>query len=255
MSDGIVARPRSPLRGRADFGAVLAGSWAGLPAADLARREVLLDGDAPAPLGDLFALSGTPAGRIRFEGGLETADRLGAGLSEGTVVVEGGVRHDAGVGMSGGVLDVRGDAGDRVGGAEPHARKGMTGGELLVRGSVGPEPGIRMRRGLLVVTGAVASRAGPAMIAGTVLVFGTAGRTPGLGSKRGSVVALGGIEVPATYRYACTYHPEHLRLTLLRLRARYGLPVEERHVTGLYRRYSGDLGDLGRGEILAWTAE
>jgi hypothetical protein len=86
-------------------------------------------------------------------------------------------------------------------------------------------------------------------------VFGRTGRSPGLGSKRGSVVALGEVEIPATYRYACTYQPDHVRLTLLRLRVRYGLEVEERHISGLYRRYSGDLGDLGRGEILAWTAE
>jgi formylmethanofuran dehydrogenase subunit C len=255
VSDAIVASLRAPIRGRADFGEVLAGSWTGLSAGDLARRTVVLDGDAPAPLGDLFALSGTPSGLIRFEGDLRAADRIGAGLSEGTVVIESGVGHEAGIGMAGGVLDVHGDAGDRVGGAEPDARKGMTGGELLVRGSVGAEPGNRMRRGLLVITGDVAARAGLAMIAGTVLVIGNAGRSPAIGSKRGSVVALGRIEIPATYRYACTYQPDHVRLTLLRLRARYGLEVEERHVTGFYRRYCGDLGDLGRGEILAWTAE
>lgn len=255
MSDGIVASLRAPIRGRADLGAVLAGSWGALAPAELARRTVLLDGEHPAPFGDLFTLSGTPAGLIRLEGDLRAADRVAAGLSEGNVIVESGVGHEAGLGMSGGALDVHGDAGDRTGGAEPDARKGMTGGELLVRGGVGREPGNRMRRGLLVVTGDVASRAGPAMIAGTVLVFGRAGRSPGIGSKRGSVIALGEIEVPPTYRYACTYQPDHVRLTLLRLRARYGLKVEDRHVTGLYRRYSGDLGDLGRGEILAWTAE
>jgi formylmethanofuran dehydrogenase subunit C len=255
VSDGIVASLRSPLRGRADFGEVLAGSWGGLSAADLARRPVILDGGATAALGDLFSLSGTPAGLIRLEGDLRGADRLGAGLSEGIAVVESAVGHEAGVGMSGGVLDINGDAGDHAGGAEPDARKGMTGGELLVRGSVGVEPGNRMRRGLLVIAGDVARRAGPAMIAGTLLVFGKAGPSPGLGSKRGSIIALGPIEVPATYRYACTYQPAHVRLTLVRLRARYGLAVQERHVIGFYRRHSGDLGDLGRGEILEWTAE
>ena len=255
MSGGIVASLRAPIRGRADFGEVLAGDWTALPAAELARRTVLLDGEAPAPLGDLFALAGTPAGRIRFEGDLAAADRLGAGLVGGTVVVESGVGHEAGVGMSGGLLDLHGGAGDRVGGAEPDGRKGMTGGELLVRGSVGVEPGLRMRRGLLVVAGDVASRAGQAMIAGTVIACGRTGPSPGLGSKRGSVVALGETEIPPTYRYACTYRPEHLRLTFLRLRVQYDFPVEERHLTGFYRRYSGDLADLGRGEILAWTAE
>jgi formylmethanofuran dehydrogenase subunit C len=101
----------------------------------------------------------------------------------------------------------------------------------------------------------VAGQAGVGIIAGTVIVFGDAGPAPGRWSKRGSIVALGSVRIPPTYRYACTYQPDHLRLTLLRLRKRYGLAVDERYVSGSYRRYSGDLADLGRGEILAWTAQ
>ncbi len=255
MSGGIRARLRTPLRTRADLGAVLIGGWGGLGAADVARRPVLLDGGSSVPLGDLFEVAGEPVGRIRFEGDLATADRLGAGLAEGEVLVEGSVGDETGIGMSGGAIDVHGDAGARTGGAEGDARRGMTGGELLVRGGAGPEPGTRMRRGLLVVAGDVARQAGSGMIAGTVIVFGNAGPAPGRWSKRGSIVALGPVEIPPTYRYACTYLPDHLRFTLLRLRERYGLVVDERYVSGFYRRYSGDLADLGRGEILAWTAE
>nr|MBA3893908.1 formylmethanofuran dehydrogenase subunit C [Gemmatimonadales bacterium] len=205
--------------------------------------------------GDLFEVAGAPAGRIRFEGDLGRADRLGAGLAEGEVVVEGSVGDETGIGMSGGVIDVRGDAGARAGGAEGDARRGMCGGELLVRGRAGAGPGTRMRRGLLVVAGDVASHAGPGMIAGTVVVFGGTGAAPGRWSKRGSIVAMGLVPIPPTYRYACTYRPDHLRLTLLRLRKRYQLAVDERYVSGFYRRYSGDLADLGRGEILAWTPD
>jgi hypothetical protein len=42
---------------------------------------------------------------------------------------------------------------------------------------------------------------------------------------------------------------------LLRLRRRFDLAIEDRFIWGLFRRYSGDLADLGKGEILAWTAE
>lgn len=255
MSGGIVARLRKPLPGRADAGAILAGSWTGLAAAELARRPIRLQGEATVPLGDLFDLTGTPAGRISFEGDLANADRIGAGLAEGSVVVDGSVGDELGLGMSGGAIDVRGDAGAGAGGAESDARRGMTGGELLVRGNTGPEPGTRMRRGLLIVGGDVARLAGPGMIAGTVLVFGSPGPAPGRWSKRGSIVALGPVEIPSTYRYACTYQPDHLRLTLLRLRRQYSLALDERFVAGFYRRYSGDLADLGKGEILAWTAE
>lgn len=255
MSEGLEARLRRPLEVRADLGAVLAGSWTALDSADIARRPVVIDGGAPVPFGDLFEVSGSPTGRIRFEGELARADRLGAGLAEGEVVVDGSVGHEAGIGMSGGVLDIRGDAGDRTGGAEGDARRGMTGGELLVRGRAGAEPGTRMRRGLLVVAGDVAGHAGPGMIAGTVIVGGDTGPAPGRWSKRGTIVALGSVPIPPTYRYACTYHPDYLRLTLLRLRRQYDLAVDQRHVFGHYRRYSGDFADLGRGEILAWTAE
>ena len=254
MSNGINARLRRPLQTRAELGAVLAGAWSGLAAAELARRPVLLDGGTSVPLGDLFEVSGAPAGRIRFEGDLTKADRLGAGLAEGEVIVDGSVGDETGLGMSGGAIDVHGDAGARTGGAAGDARRGMTGGELLVRGGAGPEPGMRMRRGLLVVMADVAGHAGPGMIAGTVIVFGDTGPAPGRWSKRGSIVALGSVQIPPTYRYACTYQPDHLRLTLLRLRKRYDLAVDQRYVSGLYRRYSGDLADLGRGEILAWTA-
>jgi formylmethanofuran dehydrogenase subunit C len=255
VSEGIGARLRKPLESRADLGAVLAGAWSGLAAGELARRPVVLDVGTSVPLGDLFEVTGAPAGRIRFEGDLAKAERLGAGLAEGEVLVEGPVGDEAGLGMSGGVIDVHGDAGARAGGAPGDGRRGMTGGELLVRGGAGPEPGTRMRRGLLVVGGNVAGHAGLGIIAGTVIVLGNAGPAPGLWSKRGSIVALGPIEIPPTYRYACTYQPDHLRLTLLRLRKRYDLALDERYVSGSYRRYSGDLADLGRGEILAWTAQ
>jgi formylmethanofuran dehydrogenase subunit C len=93
------------------------------------------------------------------------------------------------------------------------------------------------------------------MIAGTVVVFGTAGRETGLWSKRGSIVALGQITPPPTYSYACTYQPMILRLMLTRLSARYGLSVQRKHLTGFYRRYSGDMAELGKGEILEWVAK
>ena len=134
MSDGLVATPQGADHAAAPTsGEVLAGSWGAVSAAELARRTVVLEAETTVPLGDLFDLRGTPSGLIRFEGDLRRVDRIGAGLSEGTVVVESGVGHEAGIGMSGGVLDVHGDAGDRVGGAAPEARKGMTGGELIVR--------------------------------------------------------------------------------------------------------------------------
>ena len=254
MSDGITARLRNPLERFADLGEVLAGAWGALEAGELARRRISIDAGGTVAVGDLFEVTGHAAGRIRFTGDLSKANRLGAGLSEGVVVVEGDVGDEVGMGLSAGSIEVRGSAGDRAGGAAPEARRGMTGGELIIRGAVGSEAGSRMRRGLLAIGGDAGSHTGVGTIAGTIVVFGNAGASPGLWSKRGSIVALGPVAIPSTYRYACTYRPAVLPLMLGRLRTRYGMPVQDRHLSGSYRRYSGDLADLGKGEILAWTA-
>jgi len=255
MSGGLVAKLKEPLRQRADFSEVLAGSWAALSARELSDRPVHLERDGDARLGDLFALDGQAQGRIRFVGELDQADRLGAGLIEGEVVVEGGVGREAGLAQAGGRIDIGGDAGPRAGAAPLGFKRGMTGGELIVRGSAGPEAGAAMRRGLIVILNTAGDRTGLSMIAGTVLVFGSVGPDSGLWSKRGSIVALGRITPPPTYSYACTCQSAYLRLLLTRLRDGYGLPVRPRHLNGLYRRYSGDMAELGKGEILAWTSQ
>jgi formylmethanofuran dehydrogenase subunit C len=249
---GIVVRVT--MSAPADFSAVLEGSWTTATAKDLARRPVRIAGRGEQPLGELAEVSGTADGTIRFTGDLRQVNHLGAGLSEGAVVVEGNIGDYVASGMSGGSVEIRGDAGARAGAAAPEARRGMSGGELVVYGSVGEGAGALMRRGLLVVGGRVGHHAGAGMIAGTLVAFGEVDATAGLWVKRGSIVALAGITIPSTYRYACTYQPAHLRLTLLRLRTRYRLPVTPLHLNGFYRRYSGDLADLGKGEILAWKA-
>lgn len=251
---GLVARLRTALAEPTDFSSVLAGAWTGLSAAELVARPVSVAGRGEVPLGDVCTVSGDPDGSIRFTGDFRRAVRLGAGLTEGRVIVEGDVGDEVGLGMAGGSIHVRGDAGDRAGAAAAEARRGMTGGELVVQGAVGDGSGARMRRGLLAVGGRAGPHAGVGMIAGSIVAFGDVGPAAGLWSKRGSIVALGSVTIPTTYRYACTYQPTHLRLVLTRLRTAFGLPVEGRHLTGFYRRYSGDLADLGKGEILAWTA-
>ena len=108
---------------------------------------------------------------------------------------------------------------------------------------------------MLVVTGDGGRGMGIGMIAGTVVVFGEAGPGAGRFLKRGSIVALASIERPATFRYACTYRPPHVGLLLRYLRDRAGVPVADRYVAGKYERYSGDLAELGKGEILQWAGE
>ena len=254
MSDGITARLKSSLEQRVDCSGVLTAAWTALTADELARRTVEQERNGPVPLGELFDIKGSPAGRIRFIGDLSGVDRLAAGLSEGVVTVEGDLGDEAGLGMAAGALVIEGNTGTRTGAASPGFKRGMTGGELIVRGSAGAEAGASMRRGVLAIGGRAGERAGLGMIAGNIVVFGPAGENAGLWSKRGSITALGSVTPPASYVYACTYQPIHLRVMLLRLQTIYGIRVRKRQLDGLYRRYSGDLAELGKGEILEWMA-
>ena len=195
--------------------------------------------------------SGMAAGEVVIDG--DAGDRVCAGMTGGSVTVLGSVGHDAGLAMGGGALRVSGSAGDRLGAGEPGAAKGMTGGEIVVAGAAGAGAAAHSRRGLVVVGGDAGDEAARGMIAGTLVVLGRVGAHPGRGSKRGSVVARAVTSIPATYRYACTYAPPHVRLVMTYVQRRYGLAIEPRIREGLYRRYCGDGGSPGKGEILEWA--
>jgi formylmethanofuran dehydrogenase subunit C len=227
---------------------------AGLTGKEIAALPVLHGGRA-ATLGDFFQVRGERASDVRIEGDLARVEALGARMAGGALTIEGSVGRDLGVGLAGGRIDVRGAAGDNAGGAGPGAARGMMGGEIVIQGTAGAETGARMRRGLVVVTGVAGAGAGKGMIAGTLVLLGGAGPGTGRFLKRGSIVTFGDVERPATFRYACTYRPPHVALLLRYLRTRYGLDLPERHVTGRYERYAGDLADVGKGEILRWVGE
>ncbi|HEX9283661.1 MAG TPA: formylmethanofuran dehydrogenase subunit C [Gemmatimonadales bacterium] len=228
------------------FAALGAREIAGLP---------VRHGGRTATLGDFFRVTGERSAQLRIEGDLSRVEGIGTGMAEGEILVAGSVGRDLGVQMAGGRIDVRGDAGENAGGARPGAARGMTGGEIVIRGNASAELGARMRRGLVVVTGDGGEGTGRGMIAGTVVVFGRAGPGAGRFLKRGSIVALGTLERPATFRYACTYRPPHVPLLFRYLRARYGLAIADRQIAGRYERYSGDMAELGKGEILQWVGE
>lgn len=233
---------------------IAADRFAGLDAQQIAKLPVV-HGGRPGTLGEFFKVRGGHSSVVRIEGDLPHVDAIGAGMAGGELTIDGSVGRDLGLAMSGGRIDVRGNAGDNAGGARPGAARGVTGGEIVVRGTVGDEAGARMRRGLVVVTGDGGRGTGEGMIAGTVVVVGKAGPGAGRFLKRGSIVALAPIDRPGTFRYACTYRPPHVGLLLRYLRDRAGVPVADRYVAGKYERYSGDLAELGKGEILQWAGE
>lgn len=269
---GLRLRLKSELRDAVDLAGLIAPGWSTLGADDLARRSVHGPRLGRVGVGEVFTVAGTPDGTLRLEGDLRRAERLGAGLGEGTLIVDGDVGRGAGagmtggrleilgsagdgvgLGMAGGVLVVKGHAGDGAGAAAAGAKRGMTGGELIIHGNAGDEAGARMRRGLVAIAGRTGRAAGLSMIAGTV-VASAFGPDAGFLSKRGTLVALGPVVPPPSYRLACTTQPVALRLLLRHLRDMHGFPVSAAQLDGFYRRYSGDFAESGKGELLAWTA-
>ena len=254
MSDTVVLSLSMALDHPLVADCIVPDRFASLTTKEIATLPVT-HGGRTARLGDFFRVTGARSSSVRIEGALEQVEGIGAGMAGGDIVIEGSAGRDLGMAMAGGRIDVRGGAGDNAGGARAGAAKGMTGGEIIVRGTAGEDAGARMRRGLLVVMGDGGRGTGRGMIAGTVVVFGKAGPGAGRFLKRGSIVALGTIERPATFRYACTYHPPHVALLLAYLRTRAGVPVSDGQVAGRYERYSGDFAELGKGEILQWGGE
>jgi formylmethanofuran dehydrogenase subunit C len=90
------------------------------------------------------------------------------------------------------------------------------------------------------------------MIAGSVFVFGQPGIRLGAGMKRGTIALFGGRpQLLPTFRYDCDYRPVFIQLYLRQL-CRWGFAAADQYPTGLYRRFSGDLVALGKGEVLYW---
>jgi formylmethanofuran dehydrogenase subunit C len=126
----------------------------------------------------------------------------------------------------------------------------MRGGLIHVRGQAGERVADRMRRGLIVIERSAGAFLGSRMLAGTVIVKGNVGTNPGFALRRGTLLLLSPPhELPVTYN-DCGQHLL-LFLTLLErdLRGRGGLEAFL-PLPRTVRRYCGDLATGGKGEIL-----
>ena len=271
MNDRITLTLRAPLARPLDADVIAPERLATLGAQEISALQ-LWDGRTAVALGDVFRVTGDRSSNVVLEGDLtqlhgvgtlmsggtlaiigSVGNALGARMRAGAITVQGSAGDDAATAMAGGSMVIGGNVGDRAGGALQGASKGMTGGEIIIRGSAGRDAGARMRRGILYCASS-GTGAGTGMIAGNVIVSGSIGDGSGVGNKRGTIVALGAVSVPQTYAYACTYRPPHLSLMLLSLRKRFTLLVDDAQLHGLFKRYSGDLAEIGKGEILEWQA-
>ncbi len=235
------------------------------------ERLPVFHGNRRLPLGELFDVSGgTDDAQLDFEGDLSGVHWIGAGMTQGTVRVHGSAGRHAGSDMQGGQLEIRGDAGDwlgaamqggqlrvrgnagdRVGAAHHGASRGMTGGTIAIDEKAGHEVGAAMRRGLIAIGGRAGDWTGVNLLAGTILAAAGCGRRPGANMRRGTLV-LAGDQPPdllPTFRHACRYRPTFLPLLLRELK-QLGFELDPSWGAAAFDLFSGDLLELGRGEIL-----
>jgi formylmethanofuran dehydrogenase subunit C len=229
-------------------------------------------GNAPAPLGEFFDIGGDPSdGELVIEGDCRRVKLIGSGMTRGRITIHGdaGMHLGAeirggeihvhgnatdwvGAEMHGGRIHVRGDAGHLIGAAYRGAPVGMRGGVILIEGKAGNEIGAHMRRGLIAIGGDCGDFAGVGLIAGSVFVFGQLGVRLGAGMKRGTIAVWSQPALLGTFRYDCEYQPVFMAMYLRQLRA-WGFPLKDA-TPGVWRRYSGDLVALGKGEVLVRRA-
>lgn len=186
------------------------------------------------------------AGRIVVHG--DAGAFLGSGMSGGLIEVRGACGAYAATGMSGGELRVDRDAGDYLGAALPGERLGMRGGNVVVRGNAGTRVGERMRGGLILVNGQAGASCAARMIAGTVVARNGAGAGVGRGMRRGTVV-LGGPPdaLPCTFFDGGIHAPGFMALLSRELQRLAG--DEPAFALPPMRRWLGDRANAGLGEI------
>lgn len=237
---------------------------------DKIKRLRLQHGRRSLALGDVFTISGSVGEDLEFRGTTDKLHRIGAGMSLGSITVQGSAGAELGLGMRGGAIRVRGNGGDCVGagmrggrievsgsvgdglgGGQLGATMGMRGGQIHIGKHAGARVGDRMRRGMITVAGNVGPYCGSRMIAGTIVVFGQT--APGLGSgmRRGSIVLLQApAELPASFVETGSFRLGFLALLARELvAAKTGLGNKLRKL-GEVRRIVGDAACGGLGEIL-----
>lgn len=261
----IRSQPQAPLEAES----ITPDNFQSKSAAEIVNLPVT-HGNERGRIGDFFEVDGDRSAEIVLNGDLSRVKNIGAGMTLGSIRVNGDVGMHlgaamrggeinvlgsvgdwAGAEMAGGKISITGNAGHGLGGAYRGSRHGMNRGLIIVEGSAGNEVGAAMRRGLIVVKGDVGDFAGAFMIAGSIVVFGKLGIRAGAGLLRGSIITFQEPELLPTYSYDCSYNPDYLNLLFQTLRNN-GISIPAQHAASRFRRYSGDFNRLGKGEILVY---
>ena len=196
---------------------------------------------------------GNVSGRIRVFG--DAGAYLGFAMRGGELLLSGNAGAYAAGHFLGGKLLIEGDAGDFLCAALPGEHQGMRGGMVIVRGNAGDRVGDHMRRGVVLVHGNAGAYCGSRMGAGTIAVLGGSGVLPGYAMRRGTLLfKTAPSQLPVTFNDCGEHHLTVLNLLLRALASVDPAFVKAWPAGAPVRRLVGDLAGGGKGEILLCAA-
>ncbi len=174
------------------------------------------EGNKPKKLGDLFKIEQSKAEtpNITINGDAGQVRRIGLGMKNGEIIINGNAGMHLGEKMTGGKVVVNGDAGGWTGSAmkkgliEIHGNagdylaspyrgssKGMRGGTIIVDGDIGSDSACYMRGGLIKVKGNnVGQFLGFHMSDGTIHIAKNASARIGSSMTGGKIIVSGNLE-------------------------------------------------------------
>jgi formylmethanofuran dehydrogenase subunit C len=215
------------------------------------------EGNKQKKLGDLFNIEGNPTENptVTINGDAGEVRRIGLGMKNGEIVINGNAGMHLGEKMSGGKITVNGDAAgwtgsDMKGGlieihgnasdylASPYrgSSGGMRGGKIIVQGNVGSDSAVYMSGGVIRIHGDAGPFLGFGMRDGTIHVEKNAGTRVGASMIGGKIIVSGFLEEVLPTFAIDSVKPK--------------VKVEESEsVNGPFYVFLGDLADKGSGKL------
>jgi formylmethanofuran dehydrogenase subunit C len=153
-------------------------------------------GNREAQLGEFFDISGSAAESAKdlcivIDGDVSRTKRIGQGMKNGSIIINGNADMYVGAGMKGGQLIVKGNA-------DAFAGQQLEGGELIIQGNAGDCLGASyrgdwrgMKGGRIVVRGNAGNEIGGFMVGGHIHILGNCGPFAGVHMRKGLIVVEG----------------------------------------------------------------
>lgn len=175
------------------------------------------EGNKEKKLGDIFRIEEDQAEtpNITINGDAAEVRRVGSGMKEGEIIVNGDIGMHLGEKMSGGKITVNGNAGQWAGSemkgglleihgnandylASPYrgSDAGMRGGKIIVDGNVGSDSGVFMKKGVIKIHGDAGPFLGFRMRDGAIHVEKKAANRVGASMSGGKIIVSGSLEEP-----------------------------------------------------------